>query len=331
MCSAKINLVISKLMNYYTICTLINSHDCDEIDFFAKENFASTGVVEFSLTEPQVDKILGERSYSGGDVPTEVIQEVEDVVTQDGVQKQYFFSDTKSAYNFRSWLENTYHYKGIFDSHEYEDWNEQWKKNYKPISVDEWLDVIPEWEKETYHSSAKKQIYIYPGMGFGTGSHETTYLCLKHLIDLVSRGVNISSCLDFGCGSGILGIAARLFHLYDTIDLYDIDKDALKNTEQNIHLNEMPLESFNLLLPSMRKRIDRKYNLVFANILQNVLLAEAEYLANCLDQHSFLILSGLLEGQEQEVIQKYQALNPKLIHVKTLIKGDWVAVLMEQL
>jgi len=166
-------------------------------------------------------------------------------------------------------------------------------------------------------------------MGFGTGSHETTFLCLKLFLDILGDLPYQKSCLDFGCGSGILGIAFSL--IYEDISpvhYYDIDQVALKNTLQNMEINKREQKYAKLLLPNQRDEINRKYSLVFANILQNVLLAEAKYLANCVEVGGYLILSGLLKGQEQEVIANMTMENKNLLFVKTVTKNDWVAVLM---
>ncbi len=110
--------------------------------------------------------------------------------------------------------------------------------------------------------------------------------------------------------------------------MYDIDEEALENADQNITLNEQNKDDFELILPRKRCKIEKKYSLVFANILQNVLLLESEYLANSLKPGGAIILSGLLKGQEVEVINTFESKNPNLKFQRVLEKGDWVAVLM---
>jgi ribosomal protein L11 methyltransferase len=314
---------------YYYIETRVPLELEDEIDATAHQKFQTTGIEEFSIDEPRVDEILGDRSYSGGDLPVSVLTEVEEVVKSDGNLKKYHFSDESSALNLKAFLHEEYKLDSQMVTEEVKDWNEEWKKSYAPIVVGSDLEIIPAWDKSTYESKSQKKIFIYPGMGFGTGSHETTFLCLTLFLDVLKKSNRFEHCLDFGCGSGILGIATKLFDSESRIDLYDIDNEALTNSIQNIELNELLVEEFELLLPDSRSKIERKYNLVYANILQNVLLLEKKFLTSCLNKGGFLILSGLLSGQEIEVIAEYKKINPNLQHISTVSKGDWVAVLME--
>lgn len=313
---------------YYFLEVKIPLHIEDEVDQVAHQKFSSTGIEEFSIEEAKVDEILGDRSYSGGDVPEGVINEVEQTLKEEGIDKKIYFSTSAETQKFKAYLQENYDLQSKIYEFETKDWNAEWKKSYSPIVVNEDLEIIPEWEKENYKSNTKNQIYIYPGMGFGTGSHETTFLCLKLFMEKFSASKALDSCLDFGCGSGILGIAYKLIDPKGLVDLYDIDAEALKNSEQNIVLNDMKIKNFNLLLPIDRQSIERKYSVVFANILQNVLLLESKYLANSIKANGCLILSGLLIGQESEVIKSMIEKNPRIYHLETITKGDWVAVLM---
>ncbi len=316
------------MQEYYFIEVSVPLDLEDSLDHQAHAKFMCQGVEDFAIEEAKVDEILGERSYSGGDVPESVIYEVEEVLEDEGTLKKYFFDNKGHASRFKHFLLETYKLDSKLISEEIKDWNEEWKKTYAPILVDESLEIIPEWEKGKYQSSSKNQIYIYPGQGFGTGSHETTFLCLKLFTTL---NLNKSStCLDFGCGSGILGIAHALINKNAGIDLYDIDPEALENCKQNIELNDLDQSSFNLLLPSERTQIEKTYDVVFANILLNILLLELDYLANSVNEGGFLILSGLLVPQEEEVLRSYLSKNKELKHLKTEIKGDWIAILLQR-
>lgn len=313
---------------YYYLEAIVPAESENLIDSQAHKEFNCTGIEEFSIEEGKVDSILGDRSYSGGDVPTSVINEVEATLKNESTSKKYYFGTEKEVLIFKNFLKDDFSLDSTFITEEIKDWDQEWKKTYSPISVGEELEVIPEWQKESYKSDAEKKIFIYPGRGFGTGSHETTFLCLKHLLNILRENNKLDSCLDFGCGSGILGIAYKMFYEHSLIDLYDIDPEALENSIQNIELNDYKTSEFNLLLPKDRKSIEKKYSLVFANILQNILLLESEYLANSIEDGGFLILSGLLKGQEVQVIQEIEKKNNKVTHIETLEQGDWVAVLM---
>lgn len=312
---------------YYFVLAEISGKLSFEIDDSAHREFSCQGIEEFSMDEPEVDAMLGERSYSGGDVPESVIDEVDYNKTGYKHSKKFYFANEEAAKKFQSFLKETHGVESQLKSEEAKDWNEEWRKSYEAIDIDGMFTIIPEWEKET-QTDKNKSLLIYPGQGFGTGSHETTFLCLKQFFKYRSNK-EFSQCLDFGCGSGILGLAARKIYPNLAVDLYDIDQAALENTNQNIELNELDKKNLNLLLPKGREKINQKYELVFANILQNVLLAEKDYLANSVEENGLLILSGLLKGQEQEVIDAYKEANPFLELIEVSQKNDWVAVIME--
>lgn len=312
---------------YYYLEVPTHTDFDQEISDQAHKNFSCSGIEEFSIDEPRVDEILGERSYSGADLPLDVINEVDSTVNVDSYFKKFFFISIKDAQRFQEFLEDEYQLKTNVIEKDQQDWNLEWKKSYEQIVIDEDLTIVPAWEQTTTNVKDDNKVFIYPGQGFGTGGHETTYLCLKAAQDNKSLMSDKLVCLDFGCGSGILGIALNKLYQIPA-DLYDIDENALENCRQNIELNQLEMKDFSLLLPEQRKQIERKYNVVFANILQNVLLGEAKFLTNSLLPGGILILSGLLKGQEQEVINQYLNLNSNLKYVTTLTKNDWVCVEM---
>ena len=298
----------------------------DEVDALALSDWGCTGIEDFSIDEATVDAILGERSYSGGDIPDDQIFEVEGKVQTDKSLKKYYFESASAGKAFITFLKSRHIDGSHLIEKETRDWNEEWKKNFSAIEVSKDLSIIPEWEKG--ESSSAGELYIYPGMGFGTGSHETTYLCLKFFEEMNSQ--NIKNCMDFGCGSGILGLAVYLKQKIESICLYDIDPSALENARQNIELNNFPENVFQLLLPSNYDSVaGKKFDLVFANILQQTLLSEKKHILAHIKAGTKLILSGLLRGQELEVIEAYQDSMGELEVVEIKTKGDWVAVLME--
>lgn len=300
----------------------------DELKETAFNSFNSTGMEEFSLEESVVDEILGERSYSGGDIPNSVLNEVEtNVLTNKRDEFKFYFVTSIDAENFKKLLNEKNIESKVF-SEETKDWNENWKKHYKLIEVSEDFAIIPSWEKDGDHNYQTK-LYIYPGMGFGTGSHETTFLCMKHSLDFIDFS-NIKNCLDFGCGSGILGIGANLLNNKIKVDLLDIDDEALVNSKQNIILNELSESSFHLLLADEYKSLNNGYDLVFANILQNVLLSEADKIVSKVNMNGVLIISGLLSGQENEVIEKYRRIqNFEVLKVENM--NQWSCVSLKRI
>lgn len=289
----------------------------------AVNQYGSIGIEEFSLSEAEVDEILGERSYSGGDLPQDVIDEVESTVLKGPVNYRFFFDSNKSANDFLNKARSEFLCESQVEEHKNEDWNAEWKKHYAPIVVNDKLEIIPSWNKD-YASKSKEQIFIYPGQGFGTGSHETTFLCLKlfteHLLDK-----KIETTLDFGSGSGILGLAVFKFFPDAKVDFYDIDAEANKNCYQNAETNNLQDKSFRLLLPEVREKLLPQYDIVFANILENILVLEREALINYTKAGGDLILSGLLKHQANGIKELYSSHGMKLI--SHLEKGDWAALL----
>ncbi|MGE3608935.1 MAG: 50S ribosomal protein L11 methyltransferase [Bacteriovoracaceae bacterium] len=287
---------------------------------------SALGIEEFSLTEPEVDELLGERSYSGGDLPQAVLDEVEETVLARPTNYRFFFDNANMARAFLDFTKTQLLCEIQIEECETEDWNAEWKKHYSPIKVNDQLTIIPSWLKD-FKSDSKHEIYIYPGMGFGTGSHETTFLCLKLFTEnCLSKKIN--TVLDFGSGSGILGLATFKFFKNLKVDFYDIDPEANKNCYQNAELNKLDEEPFRLLLPEVREVMLKSYDLVFANILESILLEEKDAIYNYVAPGGSLILSGLLKHQAPNVVQAYSSMG---LHLKSNIeKGDWSALLFEK-
>ncbi|MAZ48821.1 MAG: hypothetical protein CME65_09665 [Halobacteriovoraceae bacterium] len=319
--------VKASMEKYYYVQVSIPLNLQEEIDAQALSDWSCTGIEDFSIDEATVDAILGERSYSGGDIPDEQIFEVEGRVQTDTSLKKYYFDSSSLANAFMTYLKSMQVDGSHLIEKEAKDWNEEWKKNFSSIVVSENLKIVPEWEKK--ENQGPHNLYIYPGMGFGTGSHETTFLCLKFYEELGSN--KIDTCMDFGCGSGILGLAVYLKNKTKRNCLYDIDESAIENTKQNIELNNFKPEDFEIYLPHTYAQIaGEKFDLVFANILQQTLIQERKKIFNHLKKNSILILSGLLRGQEVEVIEDYQSHDPNLELVEVKTKGDWLALMMRK-
>jgi ribosomal protein L11 methyltransferase len=302
-----------------------------ELKELAFYKFRCGGCTDFTLNEEQVDEILQERAYSGGDIPQEIIDEVEEKASSvtDGQIEFYFYADSckEDAESFLAHLREIGMAQATVEVAPWSDWNESWKESYRPILISDKLEVVPEWDKGKHIGAVEHQVYIYPGMGFGTGGHETTYLCLKLLTTLDHE--SFSTCLDFGCGSGILGIAAMKLHANIKVDFCDIDKAALDNCLQNLQLN-FDVESLDghRLVSRERFKVEKKFSLVFANILEHILREEDEVIVNSLDLEGYLILSGLLQHQIENIQDHFVKMGLSLIGVDR--KGDWGAILLKK-
>jgi len=316
-------------MNKFWIVTLFQTNASleirEKINHIALENFSALGIEEFAMDEAEVDELLGERSYSGGDLPESVLGEVEEHVFQKPSSVRFFFEKQEDAREFVKILNSEILAEIQIEERDGEDWNAEWKKHYSPIKVNAELEIIPSWMTE-YKSNSNQTISIYPGMGFGTGSHETTFLCLKLFTEHKLQALD--QVLDFGSGSGILGLSVFKFFPKAQVDFYDIDPEANKNCYQNAELNNLEEYSFRLLLPEFRHKLLPTYDLVFANILENVLTLEKDFLSSVLRPGGLLILSGLLQHQAEGIIQKYSSETLEL--VQRLNKGDWTAILFRR-
>ena len=175
-----------------------------------------------------------------------------------------------------------------------QNWVQLTQSQFDPIRITDRLWIVPSW-----HDAPDPQainIQLDPGMAFGTGSHPTTRLCLEWLCDNVRQG---QSVLDYGCGSGILGIAAARLGAGQILGV-DIDDKALEAARYNLEQNnvEMCLQSSNVAL-------ERTFEIVVANILTNPLCVLAPALSARVAPGGRIILSGVLETQATQVIDTY--------------------------
>ena len=304
----------------------------EEVKVKAMNNFFCQGIEEFSMDEEQVDEALGEKAFSGGSIPINVLEEIElgQMSKDDQRITFYFYEDfhEENVNNFKKYLKEKHPVLDFkIQKNNWVDWNKEWRKSYKQIMISTRLSIIPEWERNNWEDR-RGVVFIYPGMGFGTGDHETTFLCLQIFDELnVKKSFNSSYCLDFGCGSGILGMSALKLSSM-SVDFCDIDVDALDNCKQNLEINFSSEELNGQRLVSRARFIpEKKYNLVFANILEHILLEEKNLLKKCLNVNGLLIISGILVDQKERVKKEFCSLGLQL--KKEQIKGQWVALLFE--
>jgi ribosomal protein L11 methyltransferase len=283
----------------------------------AMDQFACCGVEDFCLDEKEIDQLLGERSYCGGELPNDVLVTL-DEYSQDNKIKTFFFNDVFEAEKFKSYL-NQLTIETELDSNPTQDWNFEWKKHFNRIDISQRLAIYPDWDVNFKHEYSLR---IHPGMGFGTGNHETTYLCLQ-LMEKYNLS-NHTNCFDFGCGSGILGLAhAKLNSAVEKVELFDIDQDALENSRVNLQLNALDEKIFKITKtfnPNM------KYDFVFANILLSTLKEQKNNILQLCTPGADIIFSGLLNNQESEFLDYY----PEFDKIETARKGDWIAIYMKK-
>lgn len=175
-----------------------------------------------------------------------------------------------------------------------QNWVQLTQSQFDPIRITDRLWIVPSWHDSPDPDAIN--IQLDPGMAFGTGSHPTTRLCLEWLCDKLQPG---QSVLDYGCGSGILGIAAAKLGAGKVLGV-DIDDKALETAIFNAGQNQasMQLQSSNIAL-------DTTFDVVVANILTNPLCVLAPALCARVAPGGWLILSGVLDTQAQQLIDTY--------------------------
>lgn len=175
-----------------------------------------------------------------------------------------------------------------------QNWVQLTQSQFEPIHVAEGLWIVPSW-----HAAPEPQalnIRLDPGMAFGTGSHPTTRLCLKWLMATVGQGAEV---LDYGCGSGILAIAAARIGAARVLGV-DIDDKAIDAARRNAADNGVSIE-----LRQSDQPVGERFDVVVANILTNPLCALAPAIAACVKPGGRLALSGVLDSQSARVIDAY--------------------------
>lgn len=194
-------------------------------------------------------------------------------------------------------------------------WEEEWKKSYKSFNIGNKIFIKPSWEERP--ETERIVIEIDPKMAFGTGTHETTSMCMEYVEDDDFTGKNI---LDMGCGSGILSILAKKLNA-SQVDACDIDEIAISSTNENSVINNVELNAF---VSDLFSNVKNKYDVIFANILAEIIVVMLDDVDKYLNENGILILSGIIKEKEQLVKEKLEATGFKVIDTK--YKNDWVLI-----
>ena len=175
-----------------------------------------------------------------------------------------------------------------------QDWVRLTQAQFDPIRVDERLWIVPSWHAAPDPNAIN--LILDPGLAFGTGSHPTTFLCLQWLSETLCGGKTV---LDYGCGSGILGIAAAKLGAASVLGV-DIDDNALIAARDNAANNQVTLA-----LRHSKEPLDERFDIVIANILTNPLCVLAPLLAGRMTAGGHIALAGVLASQAEQVIAAY--------------------------
>ena len=176
-----------------------------------------------------------------------------------------------------------------------QDWVKTSQDQFHPICIRDKFWIIPTWHSHKLRNGIN--LILDPGLAFGTGSHPTTHLCIEWLIDHVNKKNRV---LDYGCGSGILAIAAKKIGCQSVLGV-DIDPQALIASKDNAILNNVTIE-----LAASSEPIKINADLIVANILSSALSVLAPALAGYCKPNGMIALSGILEAQENDIKEIYK-------------------------
>ena len=206
------------------------------------------------------------------------------------------------------------------------DWVNNWKQYFHQFYVDDVL-IIPSWEEVKPEDEDKMIIHIDPGTAFGTGRHETTQLCIRHIRKYVTPDTTI---LDVGCGSGILGMLALKFGAKYSVGT-DLDPCAIDATYENMEVNGITKDQYEVMIGNIidDKEVQdkvgyEKYDIVVANILADVLVPLTPVILHQLKTGGIYITSGIIDAKEETVVEAVKEAGLEVLEVT--YQGEWVSV-----
>ena len=199
---------------------------------------------------------------------------------------------------------------------EQEDWQNAWKKYYHAMDIGQRLAIVPGWEE---YQTDRTVITMDPGMAFGTGTHETTSLCLEVLDARVKGGERM---LDIGTGSGILAIAALKLGAAEAEGV-DIDPMCVRTAGENAQRNGVQ-DRFKVLVGDLSDKASGVYNIITANIVASAILSLAPHVPALMAPGAVFIASGIIDTRKDEVLEGLRAagLDPFEVHEKR----GWVCI-----
>jgi len=196
-------------------------------------------------------------------------------------------------------------------------WEEECQKDFPSMRFGKRLWVCPSWDTESILSNNSIVIHMDPGLAFGTGTHQTTSLCLEYLDSNPPKNLHV---IDFGCGTGILAIAAAKFGAKSVIAI-DNDPQAVLSSKENVAKNKC--ENTITTIHSINQGNDRKCDLLIANILANPLVELESLFSDLVHTNGMLLLSGILKEQVDRVVKCYSI---NFSNIEVANKGEWFRI-----
>lgn len=295
-------------MKYKTITVFTNHNDADLISSAMFD--AGAGGVSILDKQDFLDLVKSDVIW---DYVDESVLEQSEVVK---VSTMYELGDKDFEANLEELKKNGVQFgeilKGEIDAADYEN---EWKKYYNPIKTKN-ITIVPTWI-EYNPGKDEKIMRLDPGMAFGTGSHATTRMCLE-LMDVEGKDV-----IDVGCGSGILGIAAKICGA-KSVYMCDIDAQAVEFATKNAELNNVvaTIEKADLL------EGEQQADFIFANITADILMRFSKSIGKHLRENGTIVLSGIIDTRLDEVIQCYESAGYQI--VERMAIDDWRALKLKR-
>lgn len=204
-----------------------------------------------------------------------------------------------------------------------QNWNQLWEESYEPVFVGEECVIRADFHQ--IPQSFKYEILIHPKMSFGTGHHETTALCVEHLINMDLAGKKVA---DIGCGTGILSIMSLKKGALQ-VRACDVEEWAVENARENVLLNGFEASALDIFQGTAAQISDGGFDTILANINLNILLAEIHIYAKLLAPKGSLLLSGFYEHETNLIAAEAGKYGLQL--QKQLVKNRWTALLFHHL
>lgn len=294
---------------------------------------------------PDIDDILSEICFEnlpceGVVLAEETYKDLEMVSTTEGTLKVFLNPDSSPAEmltedyisNFLTSQRNLLRARGLSDeelgSWEFsvqkkpnEDWSKKWKEKWDVTHVSDRITVVPDWIEYSPHREDEVIIRLEPGCAFGTGTHQTTQLCMKAIEKYMPSNAKMA---DIGTGSGILAICASKFGASEVFGC-DNDPTVIDVAKENAFKNDSEC-TFEL---NTADKITEKYDFICANILHNVLAEIMGDLKNIMNDGAKMVLSGILDEKKHVVIDAVKKYNLTLL--EEAHQDQWVALIVKNL
>jgi len=259
------------------------------------------------------------------------IETIEKYTTDTAVLKAYYAPDTdleEVVLRIREGLNRAAEYFDIGEATievayvQEQDWENNWKQYYKPIEIGRRILVKPQWEEVADTHGRDVILELDPGMAFGTGTHETTKMCLELLEEWVYDGCSL---LDIGTGSGILAVAAVKLGAQRCVAV-DIDANAVRIAGDNAELNGVR-ECIDFICGNLAEHVNGRFDVVVANIIADAIIMLSPDIPRIMQDGGVFAASGIIKDRYAEVKVAIEDAGMRVVDERFM--GDWVAVLIK--